>query len=116
MKDGSRFSEQDGWQTMTFIDEVRDRDPRLTQSIRNPKFTLSDNRPFPNKFAVSVNGYHPIKFLQDVTKGYNIRVGNSYNELPVFRYAEVLHNHAEAKAALKATPKPDIDISIKHQT
>src|SRR3546814_20468198 len=69
MKDGSRFSEQDGWQTMTFIDEVRDRDPRLTQSIRNPKFTLSDNRPFPNTFAVSVNGYHPLKFLPDVTKG-----------------------------------------------
>ena len=113
MKDGSRFTEQDGWQTMTFIDEVQDRDPRLTQSIRNPKFTLSDNRPFPNKFQISVDGYHPIKFLQDVTKGYDVRVGYSYNDLPVFRYAEVLLNYAEAKAELGTLTQADIDISIK---
>lgn len=114
MKDGSRFTEQDGWATMTFIDEVKDRDPRLTQSIRNPKFTLADGLPFPNKFAVSVNGYHPIKFLQDVTKGYDVRVGYSYNDLPVFRYAEVLLNYAEAKAELGTLTQADVDVSIKH--
>ena len=113
MKDGSRFTDQAGWETMTFIDEVQDRDPRLTQSIRNPKFTLSDGLPFPNKFAVSVDGYHPIKFMQDVTQGYDVRVGYSYNDLPVFRYAEVLLNYAEAKAELGTLTQADVDISIK---
>lgn len=113
MEDGSRFTEQSGWQTMTFIDEVKDRDPRLAQSIRNPKFTLSDNKPFPNKFAISVDGYHPIKFLQDETKGYDVRVGYSSNDLPVFRYAEVLLNYAEAMAELGTLTQTDIDISIK---
>ncbi|WP_353196711.1 RagB/SusD family nutrient uptake outer membrane protein [Parapedobacter defluvii] len=113
MADGTRFTEQAGWQTMTFIDEVKDRDPRLSQSIRNPKFTLSDNKPFPNKFAISVDGYHPIKFLQDETKGYDVRVGYSSNDLPIFRYAEVLLNYAEAKAELGTLTQADIDISIK---
>jgi len=113
MKDGTRFTDQPGWQTMTFLDEVKDRDPRLSQSIRNPKFTLSDNKPFPNKFAISVDGYHPIKFLQDETKGYDVRVGYSSNDLPVFRYAEVLLNYAEAKAELGTLTQGDIDISIK---
>ena len=113
MKDGTRFTEQAGWQTMTFIDELKDRDPRLSQSIRNPKFTLADNKPFPNKFAISVDGYHPIKFLQDETKGYDVRVGYSSNDLPVFRYAEVLLNYAEAKAELGTLTQADIDISIK---
>ncbi|PRD46478.1 RagB/SusD family nutrient uptake outer membrane protein [Sphingobacterium haloxyli] len=113
MTDGSRFTDQSGWETMTFIDEVKDRDPRLSQSIRNPKFTLSDNRPFPNKFSTSVNGYHPIKFLQDETLGYDVRVGYSSNDLPIFRYAEVLLNYAEAKAELGTLTQADIDISIK---
>lgn len=113
MTDGTRFTDQPGWQTMTFIDEVKNRDPRLSQSIRNPKFMLSDNKPFPNKFAISVDGYHPIKFLQDQTKGYDVRVGYSSNDLPVFRYAEVLLNYAEAKAELGTLTQTDIDISIK---
>lgn len=113
MTDGTRFTDLPGWQTMTFIDEVKNRDPRLSQSIRNPEFTLSDNKPFPNKFAISVDGYHPIKFLQDQTKGYDVRVGYSSNDLPVFRYAEVLLNYAEAKAELGILTQEDINISIK---
>lgn len=113
MKDGSRFTDQDGWETMTFAEEIKNRDPRLTQSIRNPEFTLSDGKPFPLKFAISVDGYHPIKFLQDETKGYDVRVGYSYNDLPAFRYAEVLLNYAEARAELGALTQADINISIK---
>jgi hypothetical protein len=113
MKDGTRFTDQAGWETMTFIDEVKDRDPRLAQSIRNPQFTLSDGKPFPNKFAISVDGYHPIKFMQDITLGYDDRVGYSTNDLPLFRYAEVLLNYAEAKAELGTLTQTDIDISIK---
>src|SRR5690606_38666783 len=49
----------------------------------------------------------------DVTKGDDVRVGYSYNDLPVFRYAEVLPNYAEAKAELGTLTHADVDISIK---
>ena len=34
MKDGSRFTDREGWETMQFAEEVADRDPRLAQTIR----------------------------------------------------------------------------------
>lgn len=118
MKDGTRFTDQAGWETMIFIDEVKDRDPRMYQSIDNPYFTLSDGKPLTangraGRFSCSVDGYRPIKFLQDPTKGYDERVGYSSNDLPAFRYAEVLLNYAEAKAELGTLSQPDVDISIK---
>ena len=38
MKDGSRFTDKANWETMTFVEEVKDRDPRLAQSIRTPGY------------------------------------------------------------------------------
>ena len=112
MKDGTRFTDRTGWQTMTFTDEVKDRDPRLAQSIRTPGFFFSsDNVLLPMRFNLSVDGYQPIKFVQD--PGYfDSRVGYSSNDLPVFRYAEVLLNYAEAKAELGTLTQNDLDISI----
>jgi hypothetical protein len=112
MKDGTRFTEQSGWQTKTLADEVMDRDPRLSQSIRTPGFFFpSDNILLPMRFNLSVNGYQPIKFVQD--PGYfDSRVGYSSNDFPIFRYAEVLLNYAEAKAELGTLTQADLDISI----
>ena len=36
MSDGSRFTDKEGWETMQFADEVKDRDPRLAAIIRMP--------------------------------------------------------------------------------
>ena len=36
MNDGSRFTDNPNWETMTFVDECKNRDPRLAQSICTP--------------------------------------------------------------------------------
>ena len=36
MADGSRFTDQPGWETMDFVTETQNRDPRLAQTIRTP--------------------------------------------------------------------------------
>ena len=41
------------------------------------------------------------------------RTGSSDVDMPVFRFAEVLLNYAEAKAELSTLTQNDIDISIK---
>lgn len=107
MKDGSRFTDRAGWQEMTYADEIKDRDPRLTQSIRTPGFTLNKTVYNPNP-SESVTGYNPIKFVPDgVTR-------NDYcsNDMPVFRIAEVMLNYAEARAELGELTQEDLNKTV----
>jgi hypothetical protein len=117
MADGTPFTSQAGWQTETFTDEVQGRDPRLSQSIRTPGFAWSDGKLLPAQFKFTVDGYQPIKFTQDPVhpshSGQSVdRVGYSWNDLPVFRYAEVLLNYAEAKAELGTLTQTDLGMTI----
>lgn len=115
MKDGTAFTDKTGWQEMTFKDEMKDRDPRLSQSIRTPGYTrIGETTVLAPDFSVSVTGYQPIKFVQEPTaSGGNVdRNDRSTCDLPVYRYAEVLLNYAEAKAELGTLTQDDIDISI----
>lgn len=113
MKDGSRFTDKAGWETMTFADEVKNRDPRLAQSIRTPGYHRigSSTQEAPN-LGVSATGYQIIKYVQAAGKSVDA-YGMSYNDLPLFRSAEVYLNYAEAKAELGTLTQGDIDISIK---
>ena len=115
MKDGTAFTDKTGWQEMTFKEEMKDRDPRLSQSIRTPGYTrIGETTVLAPDFSVSVTGYQPIKFVQEPTaSGGNVdRNDRSTCDLPVYRYAEVLLNYAEAKAELGTLTQDDIDISI----
>ena len=110
-KDGSRFTDKAGWETMKFVDEVKDRDPRLAQSIRTPGYCRlgTDTKIAPN-LNHSVTGYAPIKyFMGPADDTYN----QSYCDLILFRAAEVYLNYAEAKAELGTISQGDIDRSIK---
>lgn len=113
MKDGSRFTDKPGWNVMPFAEEVADRDPRLAQSIRTPGYVWkTGHKQDGPEFAFCQTGYHPIKFVQSYeSKAYS--TDNSDNDMPVYRYAEVLLNYAEAKAELGTLTQGDIDISIK---
>ena len=115
MKDGSRFTDQPGYETMEFKDETADRDPRMAQSMRTPGYTrIGQSEVLAPDFAASSTGYQPVKFVQDPTanSGNNDRTSSSDCDLPVFRYAEVLLNYAEAKAELGTLEQGDLDISI----
>lgn len=113
--DGTAFTDQEGWQEAAFVDEVKDRDPRLAQSIRTPGYTrIGTSKVLAPDLTGSVTGYHPVKFVQDPTaSGGNVdRNDRSTADLPVFRYGEVLLNYAEAKAELGTLNQGDLDISI----
>ncbi len=111
MADGSRFTEKAGWETMTFMDETKNRDPRLAQSIRTPGYCRfgTDTHLAPN-FNHCVTGYSPIKYFRGPAEdGYQM----SDCDLILFRAAEVYLNYAEAKAELGTLTQSDIDRSIK---
>jgi hypothetical protein len=115
MSDGTRFTDQPGWEVMPFNKEVENRDPRLAQSIRTPGYTrLNQTQVLPPDLSVAITGYQPIKFVQDPTSNSNNndRTGSSDVPMPVFRYAEVLLNYAEAKAELGTITQADLDKSV----
>lgn len=116
MKDGTAFtSRTDGWQTLPFAEEVKDRDPRLAQSIRTPGYKrIGAKRVQGPDLGITITGYQPIKFVQDTTAsgGQIDRNDRSTCDMPVFRYAEVLLNYAEAKAELGTLTQDDLEISI----
>ncbi|WP_418585666.1 RagB/SusD family nutrient uptake outer membrane protein [Phocaeicola sp.] len=115
MKDGTAFTDQPGWQEMTFLEETKNRDPRLAQSIRTPGYTrIGQTEVLAPDLSLSVTGYQPIKFVQDPTAsgGQVDRNDRSTCDLPVYRFAEVLLNYAEAKAELGTLTQTDLDNSI----
>jgi hypothetical protein len=110
MADGSRFTDIPGYETMSFVDETQNRDPRLAQTIRTPGYTrIGESTPLPPNFDNARTGYQNIKFVMSTAyDGYQTNV----NDLPIFRYAEVLLNYAEAKAELGELTQADLDASI----
>lgn len=115
MKDGSRFTDKPGWQTMQFKEEVADRDPRLAQSIRTPGYhRIGQTQVLAPDFAASVTGFQTVKFVMNPSAGNNgvDRPDRSINDLPVIRYAEILLNYAEAKAELGTLTQEDLNISV----
>src|SRR5690606_38545796 len=110
MSDGSRFTDQSGYQTMEFYQETQNRDPRLAQTIRTPGYKrIGQNGVSVPDFATSVTGYQFIKYIW--APSYD--AGQSSNDMPIIRYAEVLLNYAEAKAELGQLTQSDVDKSIK---
>ncbi len=110
MKDGSRFTDIPNYATMQFYDETQNRDPRLSQTIRTPGYTrIGRSEVAVPDFATSVTGYQYIKYVLSP----NFDAGQSTNDMPIIRYAEVLLNFAEAKAELGTLTQSDIDRSIK---
>lgn len=111
MKDGSRFTDKAGWQTMMFNEECRDRDPRLAQSMRTPGYTrVGETVKDAVSFSATVTGYSPTKYV--VSKNYD-DTGKNDNDLIIIRLPEILLNWIEAKAELGQTiTDADIDYSI----
>ena len=100
-KDGTPFTNNPSYPTMVFKDEVKNRDLRLQQTIRMGSYKRINGGvqvAAPPVFSYTFTGYHPIKFSLD-DMYYDAGALNN-NSIPLFRYAEVLLNYAEAKAEL----------------
>ncbi len=99
--DGTPFTSRPGYQTMTFMEEVKGRDKRLQQTIRMGNYKRLNGgkqEAAPPVFSYTYTGYQPIKWaLDDVYYDGGTRNTNS---VCIIRYAEVLLNYAEARAEL----------------
>ena len=113
MADGSRLTDKEGWETMEFKDMCKNRDPRMAQTIRTPGYTrIGTTTKLIPDLANSITGLHLIKYAAGPDAGSD-SYNKSYNDLPIFRTAEVLLNFAEAKAELGTLTQEDINFSIK---
>ena len=112
MTDGSRFTDCEGYATMSFYNEMQNRDPRLTQTVVGPGYTRINSETVESQnFSSTTTGYQIIKWVTDASgDGY---MGSS-NDYILFRMAEVYLNFAEAKAELGTLTQADLDRSIKY--
>ncbi|HSU50155.1 MAG TPA: RagB/SusD family nutrient uptake outer membrane protein, partial [Segetibacter sp.] len=111
--DGTPFTDNPAYTTMVFKDEVKNRDLRLKQTIRTgdyKRITNGQQVPAPPVFSYTFTGYQPIKMTLDDT--YFDAGQLNTNIVPLFRYAEVLLNYAEAKAELGTLTNQDWALSI----
>lgn len=101
--DGTPFTNTDKYDTLLFVDEVKNRDQRLSQTIRMSNYKRVNGgkeEPAPPVFSYTYTGYQPIKWcLDDV---YYDGGSRNENSITMLRYAEVLLNYAEAKAELES--------------
>jgi starch-binding outer membrane protein, SusD/RagB family len=99
--DGTPFTGKEGYETMTFPQEVKNRDLRLQQTIRMGDYKRTNagvTETAPPVFSYTYTGYQPIKWCLDDT--YYDGGSRNDNSISIIRYAEVLLNYAEAKAEL----------------
>lgn len=110
MKDGASFTLKPGYDTLMFAQEVKNRDPRLAQTIRTPGYMrIGTSVVLIPDFTNALTGYQCIKYVTGTSQdGFNANT----NDLPVFRYAEVLLNYAEAKAEAGVLAQADVDRSV----
>jgi len=110
MKDGSRFTDKAGYETMGYLEEMQNRDPRLTQSTAGPDFkAYGSTTPEPVNLNGATTGYRVIKSLADKSQW---NASSAYNDIIIFRLGETLLILAEAKAELGTLTQADLDKTV----
>lgn len=115
MKDGTYYSAQPGYQTKQFVDEFKNRDPRMSQTLAYPGWELKGTMGYAPGQGVYVqnlnknfSGYHQLKgFPNSKDKDYYLGI-----DYPTIRYAEVLLTYAEARAELEQLTQVDLDKTV----
>ena len=111
MRDGSRYTDQTDYATKTFVEECKNRDLRMAQTLRTPGYKrIGGSKELAPDLSRSTTGYQLIKYLTEEKYDANKA---STNDMPLFRLAEVLLNYAEAKAELGTLKQADLDNTIR---
>lgn len=109
MKDGSRFTDIQGYQQFGFVKEFENRDPRLGQTLVYPGWVrVPDAAPYIQRLNKNFTGYHQLKGYMNTTDNNTLNGA----DFPVYRYAEVLLTNAEAKAELGTLTQEDLGKSV----
>lgn len=104
--DGKPIQDKTGWDKMEYYDQFQKRDPRMAQTLHGPKYVALDETAHEAlNFERTVNGYRIIKFISNTD---HENATTSTTDYPLFRYAEVLLNYAEAKAELGTLTNDDV--------
>ncbi|GAA3638821.1 RagB/SusD family nutrient uptake outer membrane protein [Flavivirga jejuensis] len=110
MVDGTPFTSQAGYEFFDLVQESKNRDPRLAQTIRTPGYTrIGNSTEALLDFSASISGYQIAKYVADESQD-GFQAG--FQDIPILRYAEVLLNFAEAKAELGTLTQTDLDASV----
>ena len=111
MEDGSRFTDHAGYEKLQYVDEFKNRDPRMAQTLAYPGWiNYADRQSTPNIQELNKNftGYAQIKgYVNSVEQADYESV-----DLPVLRYAEALLTYAEASAELGSLTQADLDNTV----
>ena len=111
MRDGSRYTDQKNYAIKTFVEECKNRDLRMAQTLRTPGYKrIGGSKELAPDLSRSTTGYQLIKYLTEEKYDANKA---STNDMPLFRLAEVLLNYAEAKAELGTLKQADLDNTIR---
>lgn len=107
----SKYSGQDYYKA-TFAEECTNRDYRLAQTVRTPGFKRDGGKiAYAPDVVYAKTGYQPCKYLTDEIAD-EIASATAI-DVPLYRYAEVLLNYAEAKAELGQMDQAVWDKTIK---
>ncbi len=101
--DGTPIDVLNDGDKVSFTKEFDGRDYRLINTVNHEGWTYTTNNgkvvPKPaNMSSYTYTGYNFIKWSME--REENFSKGRNDNDIPIFRYAEVLLNYAEAKAEL----------------
>lgn len=109
MKDGSRFTSVPNYDKLGFVKEFENRDPRLSQTMVYPGWIrVPDATPYIQRLNKNFTGYHQLKGYVNSTDAATL----NGVDFPVYRYAEVLLNYAEALAETGALTQAQLDQSV----
>jgi hypothetical protein len=108
MKDGSRFTQQPNHDRKIYTEVCVGRDPRFAEVFAYPGYNNYEGLFYARP---NLGGYGQVKF-HPRTAEFDGGGGLFYAGLPIFRYAEVLLNFAEAKAELGTLTQQDLDRSV----
>ncbi|PYF74121.1 RagB/SusD family nutrient uptake outer membrane protein [Pedobacter nutrimenti] len=109
MKDGSRFTDQPNYDKMGYVQEFKNRDPRLAQTMVYPGWIMAPNTtPYVQIIGKNFTGYHQLKGYVNSTDQATI----NGSDFPVYRYAEVLLTYAEALAEMGSLTQQQLDVSV----
>jgi starch-binding outer membrane protein, SusD/RagB family len=111
MKDGTRFTSLPNYDKKVFVEEFKNRDPRLAQTIAYPGWVIASGNgsvTYIQRLNKNFTGYHQLKGYINSTDN-NVLNGADF---PVYRYAEVLLNYAEALAELGTLTQDQLDASV----
>lgn len=109
MADGTRFTDKEGWETMFYREEMKDRDPRLAQTVLCPGYIQKGSSSVTPCEFYSWTGYEPVKHVPAAGKCVS---SSDDTDWILLRAAEVFLNYAEAKAELGTLTQSDLDITV----